>query len=271
MRDQTASDYRLSNWLEANLNPEGRSHFLDISIPNLPSAEIQRRFTGLAGRTNLLQAFEFWKLIRGGTESNEQTKVLDFGCGWGRIARFWLLDLLPNQIFGADCLSDAIQVFNSIGNPFKVEHCDTRPPLLNRGPFDTISAYSVFSHLRQEYFNYWLIEFFNIMKSNGNLFITSRAEDFIDFVEKWQEGGKKGGFNGHMFPSASVMRARYENGDFQFYSQNGGGGELTASFYGQALIPESYIRTVAKEIGYTAFVRCPAPPEVNQAVFQLSK
>ncbi len=123
----------LDNWLEANLSPVGRTHFRNVTIPNLPSAQVQRRFTGLDGRSNLMQAFEFWKLMRAHLSPSENTRVLDFGCGWGRIGRFWLFDLQPSQIFCADCLSDAVQVFNSLGNPFPVELCGTRPPPSERG------------------------------------------------------------------------------------------------------------------------------------------
>jgi hypothetical protein len=53
---QTVSD---ANWLAFNLDPKVST----ISLPPLPDAETQIRFTGRAGRPNLQQAFEFYKFV----------------------------------------------------------------------------------------------------------------------------------------------------------------------------------------------------------------
>jgi SAM-dependent methyltransferase len=261
----------LNEWLEANLKPAQRTRYLDRPIPDLPSPEVQKRFTGRDGRPNLSQAFEYWKLMWHDIDTDPRTKVLDFGCGWGRIGRFWLLDLEPHQVFFADCLSDAIKTFSSLNNPCIFEHCGTRPPLKQRGPFDVISAYSVFSHLNEEHFNLWLSEFHEILKPHGKLYVTSRGEEFIDVVERWQQAGRKGAFNAHMLPTAVELRSRYNKGLFQFYTKSGGGSELAASFYGQAFVPETYVRAAALRIGYSSAERIPSPPGVDQAVFLLTK
>lgn len=261
----------MNDWFEANLDPTSRTKYQHRPIPNLPEPEVQKRFTGREGRANLAQANEYWRLMRTSLTPDASTKVLDFGCGWGRIGRFWLLDLEPHQIFSADCLSDAVQLFQSLNNPCSIEHCGTRPPLRERGPFDAISAYSVFSHLNEEYFNIWLAEFFEILKPSGKLYITSRAEAFINVVDKWQKGGKAWAFNGNMLPSADILKSRYSEGIFQFYTESGGGGELASAFYGQAFVPEAYVKQAARKIGYASVERIPSPPEVDQAVFLLTK
>jgi len=61
-------------------------------IPSLPSKEIQLRFTGTSGKDTLTQAYGFYLLVKRylPKTTNGKEKLLDFGCGWGRITRFWL-------------------------------------------------------------------------------------------------------------------------------------------------------------------------------------
>jgi 2-polyprenyl-3-methyl-5-hydroxy-6-metoxy-1,4-benzoquinol methylase len=72
-----------------------------------PSVELQVNTVGCSGAAALLQAFRFWVDVRDacrplGLVLGPATRILDFGCGWGRIARFFFRDTRPENVTGID-------------------------------------------------------------------------------------------------------------------------------------------------------------------------
>jgi hypothetical protein len=99
-------------WFELQFKPLDALKYYGIPVPGLPPDDVQIRFTGRTGRDNLMQAFSFYQYICSVCQLNKINlpKVLDFGGGWGRIARFFLRDTKPEMITIADCLSDSTVV-----------------------------------------------------------------------------------------------------------------------------------------------------------------
>src|SRR6266850_951076 len=81
----------------------------------------------------------------------ECRRLLDFGCGWGRIIRFFLKDVEPSALYGVDPVEDMVSLCRTDNRWCAFEVSPRRPPSrFPDGHFDLIYAYSVFSHLSEE-------------------------------------------------------------------------------------------------------------------------
>src|SRR5205823_15103862 len=93
----------------------------------------QARFTGLTGDDTMIRAFDSYILIKQLAEKYRQKIsslecILDFGCGWGRMVRFFLKDLEPSRIWGVDCLSGIIDICRLTNRWCNFQVVDTLPP-----------------------------------------------------------------------------------------------------------------------------------------------
>ena len=87
----------------------------------MPPESVQRNFTGTAGDDALRLAFDFYRLVHRLIERHATAPVetiLDFGCGWGRILRFFMRDVAEDSLIGIDCLQEAVDLCHAT-NP----HC----------------------------------------------------------------------------------------------------------------------------------------------------
>ncbi|HEY1847618.1 MAG TPA: class I SAM-dependent methyltransferase [Opitutaceae bacterium] len=108
------------------------------------------------------------------------SRILDFGCGCGRVTRF-LPVLYPDaRIFGTDIDAEAI-AWDSQSCPaiaFSVN--GDRPPLpFEDGSFDLVLAVSVFTHLPEDLQLEWLGELRRVAGRSGSLVLTFASEDLI--------------------------------------------------------------------------------------------
>ena len=54
---------------------------------------------------------------------------MDFGAGWGRIARFFLREARPQDIVAVDTMSFAIECLRKTGAAFQIVHNPPAPPI----------------------------------------------------------------------------------------------------------------------------------------------
>jgi SAM-dependent methyltransferase len=143
------------------------------------------------------QIFEEMKTMfeKSGIDINSFDRVLDFGCGCGRIIRHFNNDLKSARLYGADY------------NPVLINWCkdnltfgsfDTNklaPPLdYEDGFFSLIYARSVFTHLSRELQIEWMSEFRRIIKKGGCLYFTTHGENtFVNLTREEREKLKKNG------------------------------------------------------------------------------
>jgi len=218
-------------------------------LPGMPDERIQAKFTGRSGHLALEQAYAFYRLSkdilsRNSRNLDECTAVLDFGCGWGRIIRFFLKDVEESGIWGIDCYKEMIDLCKTQNLRCNFEVTDTMPPTsFESNTFDLIYLYSVFSHLSEEAHLAWLKEFERILKPGGMVVATTRPRAFIEHcrdlskrtgIENWQRGAAKS------FADPEEALADYDSGKF-VHSPTGGGGVLSTSFYGETCIPKKYV------------------------------
>jgi len=115
---------------------------------------------------------------RNGGHVQNMRAVLDFGCGCGRVARWWSGVRGP-QIHGCDYNADLV-AWCSSNLPFvKTAVNDLEPPLpYGAEQFDLIYALSVFTHLSAELQDRWLAELERVLRPGGLLFFTVSGDVF---------------------------------------------------------------------------------------------
>jgi len=256
-------------WFELQFWPQAALRYYGLKVPSLPPDEVQRRFTGKAGRDNLQDAFSFYQHIvfSCNLPKDGRLTVLDFGCGWGRISRFFLRDTKPEHIWVSDILTDAIHWLRETGNPCNIVQNQALPPIDGlETRFDLIYAYSVFSHLSEPFLHSWLKYLIDSLRPGGHLVFTSRGRQFIHAIEVLHRDNRPSDLR-EKLPHPEVLRERYRRGEFQFYP-TGGGGELTSDFYGEAFIPFEYLRS---HFGDSMVHFSESVPHVNQNVFIMQR
>jgi SAM-dependent methyltransferase len=241
---------------ESYLNPpvvvDGRT------LPSFPSDAIQANTTGHAGVDTLKDAFIFYQdCIETFTDLRApiepQHRLLDFGVGWGRIARFFLRELPIENIYGIDVLEEFIQI---CADTFRSDNfCVTTPfppTSIPAGRFNFIVGYSVFSHLSENACRSWMKEFYRVLAPGGVVALTTRGRPFFDFCESLRGKGHAGylGALSEIFDDFAFARSRYDQGELVHSNRKGvtGGGAMTADFYGETFIPEKYARSAYSDI-----------------------
>jgi SAM-dependent methyltransferase len=223
-------------------------------IPEKPSPYHRRNWTGDAGEWTFRQAFAFQKLVLAAArqhlpKASRDLRILDFGCGWGRILRFFLRDVSAENLYGCDCWPEIVEIAHR-DNPW----CDfSVVPTLPDASFsfaqqslDIIYLYSVFSHLSAEAHLAWVDKFREAMSPGGLLIATTRDRRFLERLARKRISEKNRGMWTSMlateaFPDIDQTLRDYDSGAF-CYAPTGGGGPLAASFYGEAAVPEQWFR-----------------------------
>ena len=200
-------------WYQLQFKPKEAFKFYGIPVPNLPPDEVQVRFTGRMSHDNMRQAFSFYQYVRRVTQLGKvgSPKILDFGGGWGRIARLFLRDTSPERISIADCLGDSIHWLQATNNPCNIIKNETFPPISGLGDdFDLIYAFSVFSHLSESYQNAWVDYLMNRLRPGGYLVFTTRGHQFLEYMKGLHDAGIINDLTKRL-PDPKELSERYKN------------------------------------------------------------
>ena len=101
------------------------------------------------------------------------------------------------------------------------------------------------SHLAEHASLAWVQEFSRLLRPGGIMAMTTQLRDFIGFCESfrgkvnevpWHDGLAKS------FVDVDAWYAAYDAGHY-LYAPTGGGPARPSDFYGEAMIPEGYVRT----------------------------
>ncbi len=237
-------------WLAILADPKRALEEFRSLIPRLPSDEIQFSTARKTGLVAIQEAFDFVEVAKErfvslGGGVLEDARVLDFGCGWGRITRLFLRDIKPKNLVGVDARENIVATAQELAPKLNFHRIDPYPPLecFPEATVDIVVAYSVFSHLSEEAAQQWLTEFARIIRPGGIACITSRPRAHL--VNARALAGRED-VNRHrrayvnMLPDIDQALRDYDSGKFVFVP-TGGGGVLSKSFYGEAIIPASYV------------------------------
>ena len=160
----------------------------------IPSGELIHRTSGHRDR-------EHFALSRGpglrtlltlaqeaGCEPEKIERVLDFGCGCGRLLAAWEPYCPPVEVCGVDLDGDLIDWCNA-HLPFVDAHQNQLEPPLDypAGHFDLIYAASVFTHLTADAAKAWADELRRLLRAGGTLVASYHGPHYHEILRDSSE------------------------------------------------------------------------------------
>ena len=112
-----------------------------------------------------------------GLDLNQFEKILDFGCGCGRVTR-WMRT--KAQVYGTDYNDELIRWARQNLPSVQFETNGLEPPTpYPSNEFDFVYALSVFTHMPEALQRSWMAELHRIVKPGGFLMITTAGEAYL--------------------------------------------------------------------------------------------
>jgi SAM-dependent methyltransferase len=157
---------------------------LSLALPKMASAEVQNQWTGNNGIPLLRQSTSFvrsavfnYMNLTGKTLSG--ASILDYGCGYGRLARLMYYFTDPDRLFGVDPWDRSISECQEAGLGANFRLSDYLPNALPvPGPFDFLYAFSVFTHTSLRATKAALEVCRRYIADDGIMFITIRPVEY---------------------------------------------------------------------------------------------
>lgn len=150
----------------------------------VPPPELIVRVAGSADVAWFLEGGRLgYESVRAHVPADELASVLDFGCGCGRVTRYWRD--FAGFISGSDLSAEAVAWCRE-NLPFgHFERNDLEPPLtFADGSFDLVYGLSVFTHLTVDTQRHWLGELRRVLRPGGHLLLTTHGESYGDRLDE---------------------------------------------------------------------------------------
>jgi SAM-dependent methyltransferase len=191
----------------------------------VPPAKLRMQVAGTPGLEWFLESGrEQAQIIRAAVERHrgrleEVGRMLDFGCGCGRVLRHWA-DLEGPEIHGSD-FNERLANWCGKKLPFVTASVNgLAPPLEYEAErFDLVYAISVFTHLPHDLERAWIEELSRIVEPGGLLLLTTHGDSYADRLD-------------------AEERARYDAGKPVVRWPRVAGSNLCTTFH-----PETYVRS----------------------------
>lgn len=241
--------YNDAEWHELVLRSVTESVIDGIVFPSFPGKDIQERFVGSSWEAALTEAFEFHTFLKQvsaqlGKPLSEQSRIHDFGCGWGRFIRFFMKDVAAENIYGSDVMPLAIDICkqNALPGHYDLLKQDGILPYPDHF-FDVMMAYSVFTHLPEKVHLHWMKELARVSKPGAVFCLTLEPRFFIDRISHANDEPDNIFLQGlaRYAPNVNELYDKFDRGEIS-YLATGGGDNLTANVYGDAIVPPSFIK-----------------------------
>lgn len=178
---------------------------LQAHFPTMAPAQAQKRWTGAQGEALLAQSVAFVRSMIGCYGERRLTrdgaKVLDFGCGWGRLIRLMYKYVPHTNLYAVDPWDESIAICkrHSVRANFAISDWVPRTlPFDHR--FDLIYAFSVFTHLSEKTAGIAMDTLRRHIADDGLLVITIRPPDYWKlrgdavFQERMRRAHRQQGF-----------------------------------------------------------------------------
>lgn len=213
-------------------------------LPTMPEPELQELWNGRSGIPLAIQSKSFYTKLcdgydRHGERSLSRARVLDFGCGWGRLTRYLARDVAPDRLYGCDPVDGILDVCRANGVVATFARSEFLPeqlPFAER--FDLVFAFSVFTHLSEAAHERCLLALHQSLQPDGILIVTVRPPAYLHDCESMRALLKALGPD----EQASLAAPRYlfvPHGAVPTHPQYRGEGEID---YGETVITMAYLR-----------------------------
>lgn len=169
---------------------------LSALLPRMASDEVQKSWTGSSGEVLLRQtctfvrsvAYNYAKLAK---HTLEGALILDYGCGYGRIARLMYYFSDPSSVFGVDPWDASIKICRDdrLGSNFLQSTYLPASLPVGQARFDLIYAFSVFTHLSERAAKMSLSVLSKYLRPGGLLVITIRPVEYWHHDPAAQKAG----------------------------------------------------------------------------------
>jgi SAM-dependent methyltransferase len=167
-------------------------------LPRMASDETQRNFTGNAGEDLLKQTASFVRALAYNyaalrNRSLSDAKILDYGCGYGRITRMMYYYTDPANLWSVDPWDVAIDFCREAGMLGNLAQSDYLPkslPAPEKG-IDVMFAFSVFTHTSRSATDAALSAMRKHIADDGLLAITIRAPEYWEADPQYAADAKR--------------------------------------------------------------------------------
>jgi len=188
-------------------------------LPRMPPAETQRAFNFYDGAEMMERSVGFMRFLKTHYERTTardlaDARVLDYGAGWGRMARMMLQFIPDERVHACDAAPRAVELYNSLGFRRAADLIATVPASLpyESGQFDLIWLFSVLTHLPEYAADAAMHALLPVVESTGLLVVTVHPAEF------WETNP----IVSHDVSVQEMLRLHRETGFAHYPSHDGG-------------------------------------------------
>jgi SAM-dependent methyltransferase len=194
----------------------GRTHA--VEGPPLPPRRLMVRVAGTADADWFLRSGRAaYDAIAAHVPLQQVDSVLDFGCGCGRVTRYWTG--FRGSVAGSDVSARAVEWCRANLGFARFETNALEPPLVFADDsFDLVYALSVFTHLTEELQSAWRDELRRVLLPGGLLLVTTHGAAYAPRLDEEE-------------------RARFDRGELVVRWADLPGTNLCSAYH-----PERYLR-----------------------------
>lgn len=176
---------------------------LSALLPRMASEQTQLNWTGTSGLSLLQQTSAFVRVLayeyeRFSGRALSEARILDFGCGYGRILRSLYYYTDPSNLYGCDSWDVSLRICQEDGLLGQFALSDDLPRSLPfPSPFDLIYAFSVFTHLSERATKQCLSTLADSLAPDGLLALTIRPEEYWAFNPSFTDAQRQALLQAH--------------------------------------------------------------------------
>ena len=183
----------LEEFVHALFMPDPAHPVLQARLPSLPPVEIQQHYVGADSarleqmtsafvenlRSTIVRRYSPERLVR------RDLRILDYGAGWGRIARMMAFFTAPTNIRYVDPVQQSLDWCQALRVPGQGALCEPIPQAIafDDETFDIVYSFSVFTHVSERVARAILKAARARIQPDGCFVLTIRPVEFWPLVE----------------------------------------------------------------------------------------